>query len=80
MEEMNENPALEAGKEEDEYKKTSLKTKTMTTMMILNPIDGRRDINIDEYLSSDDTPDYKTQTNNYSDDDEKIVNLHSSTC
>jgi RNA polymerase sigma-54 factor len=28
------------------------------------------DINIDEYLSSDDTPDYKTQTNNYSDDDE----------
>jgi RNA polymerase sigma-54 factor len=23
------------------------------------------DINIDEYLSSDDTPDYKTQTNNY---------------
>jgi RNA polymerase sigma-54 factor len=29
------------------------------------------DINIDEYLSSDDTPDYKTQTNNYSDDDEE---------
>jgi RNA polymerase sigma-54 factor len=28
------------------------------------------DINIDEYLS-DDTPDYKTQTNNYSDDDEE---------
>jgi hypothetical protein len=30
-------------------------------------------INIDEYLSSDDTPDYKTQTNNYSDDDERIT-------
>jgi RNA polymerase sigma-54 factor len=29
------------------------------------------DINIDEYLSSDDTPDYKTQTNNYSDDDDE---------
>jgi RNA polymerase sigma-54 factor len=29
------------------------------------------DINIDEYLS-DDTPDYKTQTNNYSDEDRRI--------
>ena len=28
------------------------------------------DINIDEYLSNDETPDYKTQANNYSDDDE----------
>jgi len=28
------------------------------------------DINIDEYLSDDDTPSYKTQTNNYSDDDD----------
>jgi RNA polymerase sigma-54 factor len=28
------------------------------------------DINIDEYLSNDETPDYKTQTNNYSDDDD----------
>ena len=28
------------------------------------------DINIDEYLTNDETPEYKTQTNNYSDDDE----------
>jgi RNA polymerase sigma-54 factor len=28
------------------------------------------DINIDEYLSNDETPDYKTQTSNYSDDDD----------
>ncbi|HEY0091061.1 MAG TPA: RNA polymerase factor sigma-54, partial [Flavobacterium sp.] len=28
------------------------------------------DINIDEYLSSDDTPEYKLSANNYSDDDE----------
>ena len=28
------------------------------------------DINIDEYLSNDETPDYKYQTNNYSDDDD----------
>jgi hypothetical protein len=37
------------------------------------------DINIDEYLSSDDTPDYKTQTNN-SVMMMKIVNSTSSTC
>ncbi|WP_041252121.1 RNA polymerase factor sigma-54 [Flavobacterium indicum] len=29
------------------------------------------DLNIDEYLSNDETPDYKYQTNNYSDDDEE---------
>ena len=29
------------------------------------------DINIDEYLSDDDTPDYKTQVNNYSEDEER---------
>jgi RNA polymerase sigma-54 factor len=29
------------------------------------------DINIDEYLSNDETPDYKLQANNYSDDDEE---------
>jgi RNA polymerase sigma-54 factor len=28
------------------------------------------EINIDEYLSNDETPDYKLQANNYSDDDE----------
>lgn len=28
------------------------------------------DLNIDEYLSNDETPDYKYQTNNYSEDDE----------
>jgi hypothetical protein len=33
---MNENPALEAGKEEDEYEKTSLKTKIMMIMMMPN--------------------------------------------
>jgi RNA polymerase sigma-54 factor len=39
LEEMNENPALEAGKEEDEYEKTSLKTKIMMIMMMLNQIE-----------------------------------------
>ena len=32
------------------------------------------DINIDEYLSDDEIPDYKTQANNYSADDEEKTN------
>jgi hypothetical protein len=44
--EMNENPALEAGKEEDEYEKMSLKAKIMTTMTILNLIELRQKISI----------------------------------
>jgi RNA polymerase sigma-54 factor len=32
-------------------------------------------ISIDEYLSNDETPDYKTQTNNYSDDDDDVKHL-----
>jgi DNA-directed RNA polymerase specialized sigma54-like protein len=46
LEEMNENPALEAGKEEDEYEKMSLKAKIMTTMTILNLIELRQKISI----------------------------------
>ena len=71
LEEMNENPALEAGKEEeyeaDEYANDDYDDYD----------DGESDrieaddINIDEYLSDDDTPDYKTQVNNYSDDEER---------
>ena len=67
QEEMVENPALESGKEEnvefdefsdanDEYDDT--------------PQTETEDINIDDYLNNDDTPDYKYQSNNYSDDDE----------
>lgn len=67
QEEMVENPALESGKDEnvefdefsdanDDYDDTSQ--------------NETEDINIDDYLSNDDTPDYKYQSNNYSDDDE----------
>jgi hypothetical protein len=45
LEEMNENSA-EAGKEEDEYEKMSLKAKIMTTMTILNLIELRQKISI----------------------------------
>jgi len=71
LEEMNENPALEAGKEEEEYVNDEFETEDYDDY---DEAESERvdaeEINIDDYLSNDDTPDYKTQTNNYSDDDE----------
>ncbi|SEQ19290.1 RNA polymerase factor sigma-54 [Flavobacterium urocaniciphilum] len=72
QEEMVENPALEGGMEDkndslDDYNDTS-------TNEEYDDYDNEQidtgDINIDEYLSNDETPDYKYQSNNYSDDDE----------
>ena len=63
--EMNENPALEKGKEEvsefdqdsnDDYQDT---------------IEDASEINIDAYLSDDETPSYKLNANNYSADDKQ---------
>ncbi|WP_417199307.1 RNA polymerase factor sigma-54 [Bizionia sp.] len=68
--ELEENPALESGKEslEDEYdddfdnsQDDYDDTETINT----------EDINVDEYLSDDEVPDYRTQANNYSADDEE---------
>ena len=71
LEEMNENPALEAGKEEEEYVNDEFETEDYDDY---DEAESERvdaeEINIDDYLSNDDTPDYKTQVNNYSDDDE----------
>ncbi|MEC7770815.1 MAG: RNA polymerase factor sigma-54 [Bacteroidota bacterium] len=70
--ELEENPALESGKEEtdaldDIYEDTyddSADNENIDT----------EEINIDDYLSDDEIPDYRTQTNNYSaDDDDKRV-------
>ncbi|PHR69156.1 MAG: RNA polymerase sigma-54 factor [Lutibacter sp.] len=70
--EIEENPALENGKDEsdefDEFEQDeyddSLDSESIDT----------EDINIDEYLSDDETPLYKTQVNNYSaDDDDKSI-------
>lgn len=71
LEEMNENPALESGKEEDDYEKDDFDTEEYDDYedAEADRVDAE-DINIDDYLNSDDTPDYKTQANNYSDDDE----------
>ena len=70
--ELEENPALEGGKEEsdeidnefdDDYE-TETDNETITA----------DDINIDDYLSDDEIPDYRTKVSNYSaDDDEKSI-------
>ena len=69
-EEMVENPALESGIEEDLYEKDEFDNNDEYDDYNDNESIDTEDINIDEYLSNDETPDYKLQANNYSDDDE----------
>jgi len=70
--ELEENPALESGKEEsntldDAYEDVYDEQQDNETI-------SADDINIDEYLSDDEIPDYRTQVSNYSpDEDEKSV-------
>lgn len=69
--ELEENPALESGKEESNTLDDGYEE-------VYNEQDSESiaadDINIDEYLSDDEIPDYRTQINNYSaDEDEKSV-------
>lgn len=75
LEEMNENPALETGTDEDEiYDNDEFKNDDANDEFDDyddNDSEDTSDINIDEYLNTDETPDYKTQANNYSDDDEE---------
>ena len=68
--EIEENPALEGGKEEqdnyeDEYSNETNETEFDESNEIIDT-----DINIDDYLSDDETPTYRLSTNNYSADDE----------
>ncbi|MEZ7893972.1 MAG: RNA polymerase sigma-54 factor, partial [Polaribacter sp.] len=71
--EIEENPALDTGKEESVDIDDDLSNEFDDD----DDDDGRsekdevEDINIDEYLSDDDIPNYKTQANNYSEDDEE---------
>lgn len=71
LEEMNENPALETGKDEEEvFEKDEFDNNDEYDDYEGSDNIEAEDINIDEYLSDDETPDYKTQTSNYSDDDD----------
>ncbi|MGK0385763.1 MAG: RNA polymerase sigma-54 factor [Patiriisocius sp.] len=68
--EMNENPALEGGKEEPEKFDEDINddyddTYDEGTEVI------ETEINVDDYLSDDETPSYKLSANNYSADDEE---------
>ena len=67
--ELEENPALESGKENDnEFDDSQSNDEYDETG---NENIDTEDINIDEYLSDDEIPNYKTQANNYSADDEE---------
>lgn len=66
--EIEENPALDTGKDEADNFDSDFETEYDDTGT--EKIDTE-DINIDEYLSDDEIPSYKTQTNNYSSDDEE---------
>ena len=68
--EIEENPALDSGKDEkDDFSDT-----TQDEYDDVGSDSIETDINIDEYLSDDETPSYKLQANNYSsDDDEKHI-------
>src|SRR5690606_1757736 len=68
--ELEENPALESGKEESsEYESDDYEDNFQ------DDIDSEKinaeDINVDEYLSDDEVPEYRLQANNYSNDDEE---------
>ncbi len=63
--EMNENPALEGGKEEPEKFDEDINDEYQET------IDEAPEINIDDYLSDDETPSYMLNANNYSADDQQ---------
>ena len=68
--ELEENPALEGGKEdsdsyEDDFNNEDSENEYESEGEIIET-----DINIDDYLSDDETPSYKLSANNYSADDE----------
>ncbi len=68
--ELEENPALEGGKEELD---TDFDLDNTNDEFGDNESIDASDINVDEYLSDDEIPDYRTQANNYSSDDEEKV-------
>jgi RNA polymerase sigma-54 factor len=64
--EIEENPALESGNEkEDDYFENESEYEEQETK------NDENELNVEDYLSDDDIPDYKLKTNNYSDDDEE---------
>ncbi|XLS29765.1 RNA polymerase factor sigma-54 [Flavobacteriaceae bacterium M23B6Z8] len=76
--ELEENPALESGKDESNEYEEEFSSDNEDDYE--NERIEAEDINVDEYLSDDEVPDYRLQSNNYSaDDDEKSVPFASGT-
>ena len=72
--ELEENPALDTGKENDNSEDSFDEFDNSGEEFNDNDSIDTDDINVDEYLSDDEIPDYRTQANNYSvDDDEKNI-------
>ncbi|MFI2742086.1 RNA polymerase factor sigma-54 [Zhouia sp. PK063] len=68
--ELEENPALESGKEESlDYENDDFDNEYDDNFD--NEKIDAEDINVDEYLSDDEIPEYRLQANNYSSDDEE---------
>ncbi len=68
--ELEENPALEEGPD-DEAATPMRKKKNNLKKMTSN----RDEFTLDDYIEEDDTPDYKLQANNYSKDDDKNAEI-----
>lgn len=68
--ELEENPALDTGKESEASDDNMDEFDNSETEYDDNETIEADDINIDEYLSDDEIPEYRTQANNYSADDE----------
>jgi len=68
--ELEENPALESGKEDSESAGDDFED---TFDSGENEVIDTEDINIDEYLSDDEIPDYRTRSSNYGEEEEKQV-------
>lgn len=68
--ELEENPALDTGKESEAIEDSFDEFDNSDDNYDDNETIEAEDINIDEYLSDDEIPEYRTQANNYSADDE----------
>ncbi|MCX2678761.1 RNA polymerase factor sigma-54 [Galbibacter sp. EGI 63066] len=72
--ELEENPALESGKDDSAKEYEDEMDQSVQDDEFDNETIDAEDINVDEYLSDDEIPEYRLQANNYSsDDDEKTV-------
>ena len=69
--ELEENPALENGKEKEDSKDNFEEFDNSQDDFNDNETIAAEDINVDDYLSDDEIPEYRMQANNYSADDEE---------